>query len=80
MRFAPGGKRLQGGRKKDAQGKILYTHLEKLITRKRKHEYIKRHPHPFGKKYNMYFNPYSGRRADIKCYKQVPRPVGIQIG
>ncbi|KAG9093677.1 hypothetical protein FS749_013971 [Ceratobasidium sp. UAMH 11750] len=57
VRFGSGGKRLRGGRKKDAQGKVQYTYLEKLITCKHKHEYIKRHPHPFGKKRYMYYNP-----------------------
>ncbi|KAG9096886.1 hypothetical protein FRC06_008229 [Ceratobasidium sp. 370] len=59
---------------------IVYTSVEKLGTREAKYEYFKSHQHPFGVKHEMYFNPYSTTASDLKNYKQIPRPPGLQIG
>ncbi|KAG9078150.1 hypothetical protein FS749_009891 [Ceratobasidium sp. UAMH 11750] len=60
--------------------KIVYTDVEKLGTREAKYEYFKTHRHPFGAKYDMYFNPYSTTTSDIKNYKRIGRPSGLQVG
>ncbi|QRV81001.1 hypothetical protein RhiJN_09016 [Ceratobasidium sp. AG-Ba] len=74
------GKKKRGGRKKDKQGRIIRTALEKLVKRKRKYEFVKENRHLFGIKHGMHFNPYSGKMAALKYYKRVPRPKNVQLG
>ncbi|KAG9082252.1 hypothetical protein FRC06_005150, partial [Ceratobasidium sp. 370] len=73
----------RGGRiTRVANGKeeIVYIDVEKLGTWEAKYEYFKTHCHPFGIKHNTYFNPYSTTTSNLKNYKQITWPSGIQFG
>ncbi|KAG9096885.1 hypothetical protein FRC06_008228 [Ceratobasidium sp. 370] len=59
---------------------IVYTPVERLGTQEDKHEYFKTHRHLFGVKHDMYFNPYSITTSNLKNYKQITWPPGLQIG
>ncbi|KAG8739869.1 hypothetical protein FRC10_005035 [Ceratobasidium sp. 414] len=57
---------------------IVYTPVERLGTQEAKYEHFKTDRHPFCVKHNMSYNPYSTTMSNLKNYKQIPQPPGLQ--
>ncbi|QRV77207.1 hypothetical protein RhiJN_05222 [Ceratobasidium sp. AG-Ba] len=50
--------------------------MELLETREAKYSQVDKHGHAFGRKHNIYFNPYSKDRQSVKYYAPIRQPEG----
>ncbi|GAB1525773.1 hypothetical protein RhiTH_008939 [Rhizoctonia solani] len=56
--------------------KVIKATFLKRMSRQEAHKFIVKHGHPFGHKYNMYFNPYGYVPKDPKAVARIHQPPG----
>ncbi|KAF8595540.1 hypothetical protein BDV93DRAFT_564240 [Ceratobasidium sp. AG-I] len=79
LRTNSNGKRARGGRVQNANGKIVYTFIEKLVTRHKKWDYSRGISHPFGQKHGCYFNPYAVDLASPTAYIHIAKDPNVPL-
>ncbi|GAB1528548.1 hypothetical protein RhiTH_011742 [Rhizoctonia solani] len=62
--------------RKEAGAKVIKATFLKRMSRQEAHKFIVKHGHPFGHKYNMYFNPYGYVPKDPKAVVRIHQPPG----
>ncbi|QRW26735.1 hypothetical protein RhiXN_01330 [Rhizoctonia solani] len=62
--------------RKEAGAKVIKATFLKCMSRQEAHKFIVKHGHPFGHKYNMYFNPYGYVPKDPKAVARIHQPPG----
>ncbi|QRW26139.1 hypothetical protein RhiXN_11216 [Rhizoctonia solani] len=68
--------------RKEAGAKVIKATFLERMSRQEAHKFIVKHGHPFGHKYNMYFNPYRYVPKDPKAVARIHQPPGVttQLG
>ncbi|KAF8747942.1 hypothetical protein RHS01_11155 [Rhizoctonia solani] len=62
--------------RKEAGAKVIKATFLKRMSCQEAHKFIVKHGHPFGHKYNMYFNPYGYVPKDPKVVARIHQPPG----